>query len=121
MKFQTKPVQVDAYQIGSEQAREFLNQHTKAFESKNLWDCWEIRTPDHSVELLTKGDWVIQDDQGGLHKVKAKDILDKYVPLDSFANCLNCFKPTGYETIAALLQRAAEGRGLCPDCMATST
>lgn len=120
MKFETKPVQVNAYQVGSDEGTEFLHQHTKAFESKNLWDCWEIRTPEDLIEIVTKGDWVILDDEGRLHKVKANELLDKYVPLDTFTNCLNCVNPTGHESIAALLLRAGQEKGLCPDCINTN-
>ena len=45
MKFQTKPTQVNAYKVGSPESYEALQHHKEAFESKNLWDCWELRTP----------------------------------------------------------------------------
>ena len=116
MKFVTKPVQVNAYQVGSEEGREFLDQHTKAFESKNLWDCWEIRTPEDSIEIVTKEDWVMQDDQGGLHKLNVDELLKNYVPLEAFPNCLHCGNSTAYQGIAALLIKNREDNGLCPDC-----
>ena len=115
MKFQTKPAQVDAYKVGSPEGYEALQRHTAAFESKNLWDCWELRTPDDRIELITKDDWVLIDEQGGIYPIALHDLMANYVLLEAPTHCLNCGNPTGYEGIAALPLR--QKNGLCPNCV----
>lgn len=106
---------MDIYKVGSPQGREVLQHHLKAFESKNLWDCWEIRTPDDTIELLTRDDWVVVDDQDGIRPISLQDILANYLPAEAPTDCLNCGNPTGYDGIAAL--PLGQEDGLCPKCL----
>ena len=115
MKFQTKPVQVEAYKVDSPEGRDTLERHTNAFESRNLWDCWEIRTPDDRIELVTRNDWVMIDRQGGIRPIKPQELMDNYIPLSAPTHCLRCGNPTGYEGIAAL--PTGQEDGLCSECI----
>ena len=57
---------------------------------------------DDTIELLTRDDWVVVDDQDGIRPISLQDILANYLPAEAPTNCLNCGNPTGYEGIAAL-------------------
>ena len=114
MKFQTIPVQIDVYRVDSQEGRTALQQHRNAFESRTLWDCWEIRTPDDTIEIVTRNHWIALDHQGGIRTVDMDDLLTTHVPAGPLTHCLRCGNPTGYDGIAGLV--TANDKGLCPDC-----
>ena len=114
MIFRTKPVEINAYKVDSQEGRKVLQDHLNAFQSKNLWDCWEIRTPSDSVELATKDDWIATDDQGGIFPIKKKDLFENYYHVGPVTHCLECGNSTKYEGIASLPLRY--GATLCRDC-----
>ena len=114
MKFQTRPVEIEAYRVNSEDGRTILHQHPNAFASKNLWDCWDIRTPGDTIELATKSDWIAIDTDGGIYPIKIEDLLKNYTPLEAPTHCLKCGTPTEYGGVDALILLAKGG--LCPNC-----
>lgn len=118
MKFQTRPTQVDAYRVGTPDANAALQHHTSAFESRNLWDCWELRTPEDSIELVTKGDWVVIEDEERIYPITLRELLDRYTPLEPPTNCLNCGDPTNREAVHA--PPAQPDGALCPNCIHTT-
>ena len=119
MRFQTKPVEISVYKVGSPEGREALLQHLNAFESKNLWDCWEIRTPGDSIALVTREDWIAIDGQNGIYPIQPEHLMENYVPVGPITHCLSCGNPTGYEGIAALPLRNEPP--LCLDCAGSTT
>ena len=116
MKFQTRPVQINAYKVGTLEGRIALQQHQNAFESKNLWDCWEIRTPEDNIELVTKEDWVVVDNQGRLYPIALTDLLDNHIPLEPITHCFKCGNPTGYKGIDSIPMTKGQQNGLCLNC-----
>ena len=114
MRFQTKPVETDAYRVGSEEGRTTLQHHQSAFESKNLWDCWEIRTPRDQMELVTKDDWIAVDQDNRIYPISQEDLTENYIAVGPITNCLQCGNPTGYSGIAALPLR--DTIPLCLNC-----
>ena len=114
MIFRTKPSEIRVYKVGSPEGRQALATHMNAFESKNLWDCWEIRTPSDEIALVTKDDWIAINSQDQLYPISPQELVEDYDLMDAPTHCLRCGKPTGYQGIAALPLRNESP--FCQDC-----